>query len=199
MELVGILLAAGRGRRFDPSAQRLKLLETGAPGAPADGMGIAAAAALALRAAVGPVVAVVRADDAPQQQRLRAQLAAAGCRFVTWSVTDGAEGMGTSIACGVAASATAGGWIIALADMPDVQPASIAAVGAAIAGGAASAAPYFQGRRGHPVGFGAVCGPYLAALRGDDGARALLERYPPVRIDVDDPGVLRDIDTPADL
>ena len=38
----------------------------------------------------------------------------------------------------------------------------------------------------------------LAALRGDGGARAVLARHPPLRIDVDDPGVLYDVDIAGD-
>ncbi len=111
------------------------------------------------------------------------------------------EGMGASLACGVQAAAAADGWIIALADMPWVATATIASVRDAIAGGALLAAPFHDGRRGHPVGFGRACYRELAALTGDEGARAVVMRHARElqRIDVDDPGVLRDVDTPADL
>ena len=60
-------------------------------------------------------------------------------------------------------------------------------------------APAWQGQRGHPVGFSAhYCGALLA-LRGDEGARALLRSDPPLLLEVGDPGVVRDIDTPIDL
>ena len=36
-------------------------------------------------------------------------------------------------------------------------------------------------------------------LGGDRGAFSILEQHPPRLIDVDDPGVLQDIDTPDDL
>jgi molybdenum cofactor cytidylyltransferase len=51
------------------------------------------------------------------------------------------------------------------------------------------------------VGFGAACGAALVALADDVGARSLLAAHADalVRIDVDDPGVLRDVDTPRDL
>ncbi|MGA7779576.1 MAG: nucleotidyltransferase family protein, partial [Paraburkholderia sp.] len=39
----------------------------------------------------------------------------------------------------------------------------------------------------------------LRALDGDTGARALLTEHPVARLDVDDPGILRDVDTPEDL
>ena len=199
MNLVGILLAAGRGARFDPAARQSKLLAQRRSGSQA-GQPLAAAAARTLRAALGTVLAVVR--DAPDDdaRQLRALLEDAGCTVLRWSPDAAtAEGTGTSIACAVRASASADGWIVALADMPDIRPETIAAVRDAIAGGAASAAPFYRGQRGHPVGFGTACGAELAALTGDQGARAVLERHPPVRIDVDDPGILFDVDRREDL
>jgi molybdenum cofactor cytidylyltransferase len=197
--MIGILLAAGRGRRFDATGRRLKLIEPQASGAAA-GEPLALSAARALRAAVGTVVAVVRGGQDPNQARLRGLLEAEGCTVVACAPdASGAEGMGASIACGVGVHPQARGWIIALADMPAIRPATIAAVRGAIERGAHSAAPYFQGRRGHPVGFGAVCGPALAGLSGDAGARTVLERFPPMRIDVDDPGILVDVDLASDL
>ena len=56
-----------------------------------------------------------------------------------------------------------------------------------------------RGRRGHPVGFAAELFSELIALTGDEGARRLVARYPAQAVDVDDPGVLIDIDTVADL
>jgi molybdenum cofactor cytidylyltransferase len=196
MDVVGILLAAGKGERFDPSSQRLKLLES--LGSDSEGAApIAVAAARSLRAAIGPVIAIVRDEAGANQGRLRALLAEQGCTVVPCERAH--EGIGASIACAVRTSRHARGWIIALADMPQVQQQTIAAVRKAIVEGAASAAPFYQGRRGHPVGFGAVCLPELAELKGDIGAREVLQRHPPVHIDVDDPGVLCDIDEPADL
>jgi len=196
MEVVGILLAAGLGKRFDPSAERLKLLEACAVGAEG-AVPIAAAAARNLRAALGYVIAVVRAQSDAKQLQLRALLAEQGCTVLPCEQAH--EGMGASIACAIRASAQAQGWVIALADMPQVQQQTIVAVRKAIADGATTAAPFYRGQRGHPVGFGAACGPELAALQGDRGARDVLQRHPPVRIDVEDPGVLCDIDEPADL
>ncbi len=196
MDVVGILLAAGKGERFDPSSQRLKLLQSlgsGAQGAEA----IAASAARSLRAAVGTVIAIVRDEAGANQNLLRALLVEQGCTVLPCERAY--EGIGASIACAVRASTHARGWIIALADMPQVQQQTIAAVRKAIIEGATSAAPFYRGQRGHPVGFGAICGPELSALQGDVGAREVLQRHPPVHIEVDDPGVLCDIDEPADL
>ena len=84
--------------------------------------------------------------------------------------------------------------------MPWIRVETIAAVAAAVGAGATLAAPVHGGVRGHPVGFGAACGPALAALADDFGARSLVAAHAGalLRIDVDDPGVLRDVDTPRD-
>ena len=60
---------------------------------------------------------------------------------------------------------------------------------------------FHNGRRGHPVGFSAACYEKLAALSGDEGAKAVVAAYADelAHVDVDDPGTARDVDTPADL
>jgi molybdenum cofactor cytidylyltransferase len=90
-------------------------------------------------------------------------------------------------------------WIVALGDMPFVQPATIAAVAEALHGGATIAAPVFDGRRGNPVGFNGILLPELLALRGDEGARSLFRRHSFTKVTTSDAGILRDIDLPADL
>jgi len=194
MKFVGLLLAAGIGQRFDPSGARLKLLEPAPIGARA-GLPMAVAAARALHSVMTDVHAVVRPATAPAQQQLHELLAAEGCRLIVCQ--DAEHGMGASLACGVRATAAAAGWIVTLADMPAVRASTIAAVLAALDAGAASAAPHFEGRRGHPVGFARDCYDELIALRGDQGARSVLRAHPPTVIDVDDPGCLYDIDMPA--
>lgn len=191
--LVGVLLAAGRGRRFDPSGHADKLLQP-APHGPHAGLPLAQAAALTLADAVDETIAVVRPDA---DERLAQLLRAAGCRLVTNPRAD--DGIGTSIACGVAARPQAAGWLIALADMPAVAGATIAAVAAALRDGAATAAPEHDGSRGHPVGFARSLAGELQALQGDRGARAVLERHPPLLLHVDDPGCLLDLDRPQDF
>ena len=187
--IAGVLLAAGIGRRYDPSGERLKLLEA-AP----DGVPLAAAALRHLRAAVGDVVAVVRPADSAAQRQLHHLLAAEGAQLVVCPEAE--DGMGHSLACGVRSRSDAAGWVIALADMPAVSPATIAAIRDAIGRGNQTAAPVHHGRRGHPVGFGRACRDELLALQGDAGARGVLAAHPPLLIEVDDPGCLLDIDTP---
>jgi molybdenum cofactor cytidylyltransferase len=184
--VTGILLAAGASRRFGAN----KLL------APlADGTPLAVAAARHLRAATPAALAVVR----PGEESLTSLLAAEGLRIV--EALDCEQGMGRSLAAGVEAAADAAGWLIALADMPYIRVSTIARLVAALAEGQPLAAPYHHGGRGHPVAFSARYGDALRTLRGDRGAAAVLagDAHWIARIEVGDPGILRDVDLPADL
>jgi molybdenum cofactor cytidylyltransferase len=107
-------------------------------------------------------------------------------------------GMGDSIAAGVSIHASATGWLVLPADMPLVRPSSLRAVADALDQQPIAFAQY-RGRRGHPVGFGAELFSELVMLKGDEGARRLLARYPTAAVELDDPGVLFDIDTIDDL
>jgi molybdenum cofactor cytidylyltransferase len=107
-------------------------------------------------------------------------------------------GMGYSISVGVAARPDAGGWLILPGDMPRVQPLTLQAVARELDHHAVAYAQY-KGRRGHPVGFSPELYSELAELSGDEGARRLIARYPAFGVEVDDPGVLVDVDTVADL
>jgi molybdenum cofactor cytidylyltransferase len=107
-------------------------------------------------------------------------------------------GMGYSIGAGVAARGHAGGWLVLPADMPGVRPETLLAVAGALDEHPVAFAQY-QGRRGHPVGFGVELYSELVALRGDEGARRIVARYPAHGVEVDDPGVLFDVDTEEDL
>ena len=182
----GILLAAGSASRFG-SNKLLHPLLTGLP--------IAVTAARNLKAVLPNSIAVVR----PGAEELSALLEAEGLRVVVCANAD--EGMGASLACAAEAAGDAEGYLVALADMPFIRASSMDAVREALAGGAPLAAPYFRSRRGHPVGIAGRFRGELLAARGDEGAKKLLAAHAAdlVKIPVGDPGVIRDIDTPADL
>jgi molybdenum cofactor cytidylyltransferase len=131
-------------------------------------------------------------------------LAAVRASGLPWHLEDaGHPGMGDSIAAAVRATADAGGWLILPADLPLVQPSTLQAVARALAGPVRAAQPCCQGGRGHPVGFAADCGAQLAALSGSQGAapvlRALRDAGEVADVEVDDIGILTDIDTPDEL
>jgi molybdenum cofactor cytidylyltransferase len=182
--IVGILLAAGRSVRFG-NDKLLVPLEDGTP------IGVAALKNLA--AAVDAVVAVVRPGDAA----LVSALGARGARVT--ECPNATEGMGESLAWGVRAAPVAAAWLIALADMPWVGPDASGRVADALRQGAPIAAPKWQGRQGHPVGFAARHYAELIALSGDVGARPVIERHGVLLVNVEDDGIVRDVDAPRDL
>jgi molybdenum cofactor cytidylyltransferase len=182
----GILLAAGQGTRFGAN----KLLHPLKDGTP-----MAVACARHLRAALACSIAVV-ADAESELARLLAQEG-----FQVILNPRAGEGMGTSIACGVAASPDASSWVIALADMPCIPEAVIQAVVAGLDQGADIIAPVYQGQRGHPVGFSARHAPALLQLHADAGARGIIaaNNGSLKLIETNDAGVIFDIDSAASL
>lgn len=184
MKVVGVLLCGGRASRFGDD----KLLAGDDP--------LGARAARNLVAGAGFALAVIP----PGRAALRAVLEGAGCEVFESDRT--ACGMGATLAVAIEASARAGGWVVALGDMPSVRAETVAAVKQAIEAGAAIAAPFdVAGRRGHPVGFAARMREELLALEGDIGAREVLARHESsiAVVRTDDPGIFIDIDTRADL
>ena len=192
MSITGILLAAGRGKRFDPSGQRNKLLQTlGASSA------VVVLSARHMLAVLPRVVAVVRPGDVDGPGSVAAQLLALGCEVTVCPQAD--SGMAASLAHAVGHAGEADGWIVALGDMPHVRPSTIQSLKTALEHGAGIAAPMYRGQRGNPVGFSRHYLPQLLALEGDQGARGILKHSPVTELDVDDSGILQDVDTPADL
>ena len=90
---------------------------------------------------------------------------------------------------------------MALGDMPFIQPGTICRVADSLAHGAAIAFPVSNGRRGHPVGFSRRFAVELMSLAGDTGAQSIVapNKHVWVPVDVNDEGILRDIDVPGDL
>jgi molybdenum cofactor cytidylyltransferase len=187
MRVVGVLLAAGRGARYPGGDKLLAPL--------ADGTPIGVAACRALVAVLPETVAVLRPGDAA----LRARLRDAGADTLECAAAH--AGLGRSLAAAVARTRDADAWVVALADMPWVRATSVAAVVAALRAGASIAAPTHGGRRGNPVGFAARWGDALCALDGDRGARDVVAAAGAAltAIEVDDDGVIRDVDVPGDL
>jgi molybdenum cofactor cytidylyltransferase len=187
-EITGVLLAAGHGRRWaaagGDSNKLLHRLPCGTP--------LVVAAGRSLKAALPNSVAVVRRRDVPAARALL------DCGFELVFVDDGEAGVADNLARAVVATADAAGWVVALGDMPYVQSRSIGALADALRAGHMLVAPQCRERRGRPFGFDASYGPELAALSGDHGLAGLLQRHADRlhRIEVDDPGVLLDIDVP---
>lgn len=166
---VVLVLASGRGERFRA----------------AGGSGSKLAALLAGRPVLAHTVAAARASGLPVH------------------VEDaGHPGMGDSIAAAVRATPDAAGWLVLPGDLPLVAPSSIQAVAAALSHDGV-VLPQHGGTRGHPVGFGRGCREALLQLAGAEGAAAVVRACAAagkvVSLRLEDPGIVTDVDTPADL
>ena len=163
-----VVLAAGQGARFRASGGT-----TGKLQAPLCGRPVLDHVLDAVRSSKLPWHVVTEHDTAHHEQ----------------------QGMGTSIAVGVAATPNAGGWLILPGDLPLIQASTLWAVADAMAHHVV-VVPQYQGESGHPVGFGAQCGLDLQALRGDQGARSVVKTHGPAhQMPCDDPGCVWDVDT----
>ena len=97
---------------------------------------------------------------------------------------------------------TATGVVVALVDHPLVARSTVAALVQAVqAADQPILVPNYRGRRGHPVVFMRDVWDELLATPDRLGARAVVRRDPRRVCDVpvDDPGILVDVDTPADM
>ncbi|HEY9067279.1 MAG TPA: nucleotidyltransferase family protein [Burkholderiaceae bacterium] len=185
-----IVLAAGKGSRFVGAEHKL-----------AQPLGPSTVLGATLRHAIETQLAIVVVTTAPLAELARRSVAARDV-VVLPEVGSGPDraalGMGYSIAAGVGARPDAHGWLILPGDMPLVRPSSMLAVARQLEQHPIAYAQH-RGRRGHPVAFSAELYSELAALSGDEGARRLIARYPAVGVELDDAGVLVDVDTQADL
>jgi molybdenum cofactor cytidylyltransferase len=184
----GLLLAAGRGRRFGDEPKLLRPL--------ADGRPLVLHALQRLHEALNaPPLVVVRAGDGSLAALLREQ----GATVI--ESLDAERGMGASLAAAARAVADDAALLVALGDMPAIAPPTYAAVLRALRSGAAIVQPRCQGLPGHPVGFAAHWLHQLRGLDGDSGARPLLRAHAMqvTALPVDDAGCLLDVDTPQDL
>ena len=180
---VGILLlAAGESARYRAACGRHKLLE------PVAGEPMLARSYRIARESGLPVAVVLR----PQPQALQR------CVADAQQIILPSAGIASSIAAGVAATARWHGWVIMLADMPWLRPATLRMVAQALSRHARVRASW-QGEPGHPVGFSRACYAELIALRGETAARALLARRGVQLLATDDIGAVRDVDLPAML
>jgi len=189
-DIAVMILAAGQSTRFGPENKLLHLID--------DTSVILHTVKVALSASAKEVI-VVTGHDA---QAIEVELDGTAVRTVRNATPH--AGMGTSLAAGAnAVRSLPDAVMIMLGDMPMVKPETLRQVASKFDpdSGPDIIVPVHDGRRGHPVLFGATYLPMLCALTGDTGARAILRDHPErVRaVNVDDPGTLYDIDTQNDL
>jgi nicotine blue oxidoreductase len=187
-DLLGLVLAAGAGRRF------------GGPKAlvadPASGTWLGRAVAALRDGGVSDIYVVVGASA----QEVRAA-APEGCHVV--EATDWPQGMGASLRTGLAAvgapdlDPAPDAVLVMLVDTPGVGAAVVRRM-AGHAGPDALARAAYDGEPGHPVLIGRTHWAAVAgSAHGDLGARDYLRTHPATLIECADVGSGGDIDTPT--
>lgn len=188
--VAGLLLAAGGGRRLGGRPKALL---------PLRGRPLVEHAVRTLRAGGCDKVHVVL-GAAAGQVRARAELS--GCTVLDNPYWE--SGMGSSLRLGLDSLIGTGtdAALVLLVDQPGVGSGAVARVRSLCCSTATLAAASYEGRRGHPVLFGADHWPGITkSAEGDQGARAYLRaRSDEIELvecrDIADPS---DIDTPQDL
>ena len=180
-----LILAAGSHRRFGSA----KLLHPLADGRPLIQHTLDAILASGLSMAL-----VYRPDDH--------ELLSAVTSYPMQKIpcVDHEGGLGHSIATGVRSTAHWDGWLICLADMPAILPTTYQAIAQALQQHPI-VIPEHRDHFGNPRGFQIQFMDELSTLQGDQGARDLLlqHRDKTCVLPIADPGILLDIDYPADL
>ncbi|MGI9286967.1 MAG: nucleotidyltransferase family protein [Pseudomonadales bacterium] len=184
--LQALMLAAGRSQRFG-SDKRFHKLQDGTP--------IISRALYNLQAAVDSVVLVVAAGET----QLFSKLLVANKTPNIVEVAHAGVGMGASLACGIN-HIDGDAVLITLADMPFIQPTTIEQVAKALRE-YPLVVPSYRGKQGHPVGFQRRFFAELAELCADEGGKQIVQRHREnvKQFDVEDPGIVMDIDTSVDL
>jgi CTP:molybdopterin cytidylyltransferase MocA len=115
---------------------------------------------------------------------------------------DYARGQLSSMQCGLrAVPPEAEGVLFTLVDHPAVSANTIDALLAPLpAPGVLLRVPRYRGRRGHPIWFARELTPEFLALPESGAARDVVRRHAgrTAFLDLDDPGIVADIDDPAD-
>ncbi|MBC7324845.1 MAG: putative selenium-dependent hydroxylase accessory protein YqeC [Moorella sp. (in: Bacteria)] len=183
----GIVLAAGAGVRYGGGKQLL----------PVGGQPL-------VRQVVGTALAAVPGDVVTVLGH-QAEMVAAVLEDLAVNLAynpDYHRGLSTSLQAGLAALAPrTRAALFILADQPGVTPGVLARlVEAYTDSGKKIVVPVYQGRRGNPVLIDRDLWPQILALEGDIGAREIIRAHPVdvLEVEVDCPGILKDIDTPAD-
>ena len=186
--IAAIILAAGRGARLGGVAKAL--LPAG------EESFLAAIARIAAAAGVSRSLVVV---GPPFAEAVSAEATRLGLEIAVNPDPD--RGMGSSVAIGFAAARGAEVGLLWPVDVARVAVATVARV-VADAGPERIVVPTWGGRGGHPAGFGRALFDELAGCADlPEGARSVVHRDPArvLHLPTGDPGVLADVDVPADL
>ena len=189
--VVALVMAAGYSRRYGEADKRQERL--------ADGRTLLATTVARTEQAFSQVRVAIREEDDAFQLGLAASTPLIRLRQAHL-------GLGASLAEAVAALGgdcrlnDSKAVAVLLGDMPRIHPATLRALQQQATRDTIWR-PRYGGQPGHPVLFGRAFWPELEHLRGETGAKSLIQRHPSHyhTHDVDDAGTLFDIDTPDAL
>lgn len=183
----GLVLAAGFGRRFGADKRRVRLDDT---------QTLLAATLAGAGRVFQTLWVVLREEDDPQALGVPEGVSVIRSPHA-------ACGMGASLAAGIGQlleTSKAHSAAILLGDMPWIAEPTLRLL-TAHADPARIVLPWHAGERGQPVIFGRRFWPALAALHGDQGGKAVIaeHRQACLHVQVEDAGIVRDVDVAADL
>ncbi|MHC5212086.1 MAG: nucleotidyltransferase family protein [Planctomycetota bacterium] len=187
---LALLLAAGRGARLGTPKALMDLAGLSAMERCLDAL--REGGATELRCVLGPDM-----DEAA------ALAAARGAQVVVNPQPH--RGQTTSLKAGLSAGPITGdGFLLQTVDHPLVRPEDVRTLLSAFASRAPDIAvvvPSVEGRRGHPGLYAAALAGEFLALDDDEPAHRVLRSRPArvLHVPMDDPWLVRDIDTPQDL
>ncbi len=188
-KIAALVLAAGQGRRM------------GGPNKLLANVGGKALVRRAAEAALNSKACEVTVVTGHRAQEVRSAIE--GLAVTVVNNPAHAEGLSTSLRTGVESlSADIDGAIVLLADMPEIDSATIDRLIDAFKPneGAFIVVPTCQGKRGNPVVWSSRFFPALAAVHGDTGGRHLIGENPEIVVEVEiGESVAIDVDTPEAL
>lgn len=187
MTLTPLVLAAGQGRRFGGGSKLLAEL----------GGRTVLGRVFDRLAEVGLTTGFVALPDDDRRQPALRACVPAGFEAVLMEQGD-QIGMGLSLSALTARVERGSAVLMIMGDQPLLTAQALHAL-LEHQDGERIARLVHRGQAGHPVLFPAAFVPALQTLSGDEGPRALLKQHGYAPVEVDDPMVLCDVDTPQAL
>lgn len=205
--IAAVVLAAGQSSRFGGDKRKAAVAVPPHPNLTDSVTTLLACSVANVLPFAAPVVVVLKPEDQGREASLLGPIST-DPKLVIVHSEQALSGMSGSLKDGLAAlgSQTVDGLLVVLADMPFVKASTYSALIKQIRDDAI-VRPFCQPdaqsppQPGNPILFGRNWLPALASCEGDAGARHLIQNQPQsvIRVEVNDEGVLRDIDEPSDL
>lgn len=188
-----IILAAGSSRRFGQDKRKSSL---------PSGQSMLEESIHKAASVMDKVLVVLRFGDLSFAKELKTTIDNPDVEY--FCAPDSAKGMAHSLANAIHEVRTWEGAMVFLGDMPFVQAETVESLLAEYEfrkNLSPIVLPAKDGETGHPVLFSNAYFEEIQQITGDKGARVVIDSHPDkvFKIEVEDPGVMRDIDTPQDL